>query len=315
MDSPRLLLLYLLEVILICPQYVDSQASFCSASTTTVTSVPDATSLAAACPTFEGSIEIANIASDGAQGSLELDGLELVQGDLGFYNIANFFTLAGPSLRAANGDLRLQNVSVTEFIFGNLAFIGNLELHDLPSFPSDFSLTHTLREVDNIRVSGSRPSLDLPLPNVETVNSVNISDNESLDNITIGVANIKESLIIVSNWNANTRPEVNLPNLQSAGEVSISDVQAINWPKLANVSGNLSLNNNDMTEFQAPQLYNVDGTLNLTSNFELNAMVLPKLETLGGLQLRDNTELNSIDTFEELREVEGLFYASGPIEQ
>jgi len=283
--------------------------SRCSASTTTLSVASDVFDLAAACKTFTGDVVVA---SDILEPSLELDGLEEIDGDFIVDNVTQLVSINSDSLETIRGSFSLQNsVILNRINLENFATVGTLNLVGLPN-AQVLSFLQTLQQCDRIIISNTQFN-ELQGFNLQTVQSVRIFNNPYLESLNLQVSNVEELLLIESN---GRKLDVSLPNLQWTVNMTMRNISSINTPSLAQINGTLYFDSTYINDFTSPLLRSVGETLRIMSNSDLANLTLPSLESIGGdLQLQNNTNLAIIDRLDRLATIGGAVNISGPVEQ
>jgi hypothetical protein len=150
--------------------------------------------------------------------------------------------------------------------------------------------------------------------NLETVETLQIDNNNRLKTFSTQIANVSSSVNINANGDSLA---VSFPNLIWAANMTFRNVSSISIPSLAVVNGSLGFYGNYITSLAAPNLTSVgssatgSGSLAFVSNDKLANISLPLLTSVGGAdQIANNTELSAI-SFPELSTVGGAIDFSG----
>jgi hypothetical protein len=150
--------------------------------------------------------------------------------------------------------------------------------------------------------------------NLNTVDTLQIDNNNRLKTFSTQVANITSGLNINANGNSL---EVTFPNLIWAANMTFRNISSISIPSLAAVNGSLGFYGNYMTSIAAPNLTSVGsfsdgrGSLAFVANTKLANISMPLLKSVGGAdQISNNTDLGAI-SFPALSTVGGAIDFSG----
>jgi len=139
--------------------------------------------------------------------------------------------------------------------------------------------------------------------NLEMADTIDIQNNNYLDDITMQLGNVSTSLNVYAN---GRNVSVILPNLEWAARISIANASVVSLPSLASVNGSLGFYSNFFESLQAPNLTDVGGTLAIVSNEKATNISFPQLTTVtGGLSVQNNTELADVSGFPVIETVGG----------
>lgn len=276
----------------------------CSASATaTIENSGDAQALAT-CTTFSGSIAIATGVAD----DIALDGIKKLDGNLVIRSNANIKRISGAEMEEITGSFTLDDVqTLTNVEFPKLKTVATLMWNALPNL-QQLAFASEITKVSEINIQNTELQ-SLEGINVETVDKVFIANNRYIQDITMQVGNITQSLTLADN---NADLNVTFPNLLWAFNMTFRNVSSVTVPSLETLNDSLGLYGNFFESFAAPNLTEVGGALTLVSNTKLTNISFPQLATIGdNLQVANNTELNSVDGFPKVETISGALDLSG----
>jgi hypothetical protein len=271
--------------------------SSCSAATTTIQNAGDASALAA-CTTFSGSIAIAT----GVANNIELNGIRVIQGDLIAMNASQLTSLSADSLTKISGSFNLEQDEILSTLnFPQLSEVGEIQWEGLPGLQG-LSFTNQIKTADSVSIINTYLA-SLEGINLEMAATIDIQNNNYLDDITMQLGNVSDNFNVYAN---GRNVSVVLPNLIWANKINIANASSVSIPSLASVNGSLGLYSNFFESIQAPNLTDVGGTLSIVSCEKATNISFPQLTTVtGGLSVQNNTELADVSGFPVLTTVGG----------
>lgn len=280
----------------------------CSQPTATVSSQADADALQG-CRTVSGSILVSNKAG----GGINLDGPETINGDLICKDAGALTTFTSSSIGSITGSFNLNNLTVLSTLsFTDLKSVGSINWVALPAL-SQLTFPSTISQAKNVLISNTFLST-LDGINIDTAEVVDINNNNRLRTFSTQIVNVTSNLNIDSN---GQQLDVQLPNLETAANMTIRKVASISMPSLKTVSGSLGIVETTADTIFAPNLTSVgvtttgNGGLAIDANTELNNLTIPILSKVGGaVQIANNTKLFHIG-FPALQTVGGAIDFSG----
>jgi len=287
---------YITPVVAIAAGRVAAQSS-CSAATTTIQNAGDASALAA-CTTFSGSIAIATGTTD----NIQLNGLRVIDGDLIASNVSQLTSLSADSLTRITGSFNLEQDEILSTLnFPQLSQVGEIQWEGLPGLQG-LSFTNEIKKAESVSIINTYLS-SLEGINLETAATIDIQNNNYLDDITMQLGNVSDNFNVYAN---GRNVSVVLPNLIWANRINIANASSVSIPSLASVNGSLGLYSNFFESIQAPNLTDVGGTLSIVSCEKATNISFPQLTTVtGGLSVQNNTELADVSGFPVLTTVGG----------
>lgn len=292
-------------------------AADCSTSgTTTISASADATALAS-CTTYSGSVAIQTGLStptdtNGHQ-QIQVDNLQKIDGNLTITSVAALAEITFGSLQVINGTCLMSFLSgLASVNMPALVSVKQLNLTALPVLQMLNFGTVGITKAQSILITNTGLSSLDGLNNLESVDSMDINNNQALQNITMKkVTSISNSLSIVDNNGLTTGLNVDFPLLQTAQNITFRNCSDINLPALANVTDDLGFYGNDITSVSAENLTTLRSLI-LDNNAQLTNASFPSLSSINGsCTITENTLLNKIDGFPVLEAIGGALVFSG----
>jgi hypothetical protein len=136
---------------------------------------------------------------------------------------------------------------------------------------------------------------------LETVDIVNINNNNYLHSWTANLANVTNYMIMDSNAQDLV---LSFPGLIWAGNMTLRNISSISVPKLKAVNGTFGFYGDYLTNISCPNLTTA-GVLAIVNNPSLANISMPQLQTIsdGALLIANNSNLMGIDGFPALNTV------------
>lgn len=282
--------------------------SVCSQPTTTINSQVDASALAL-CSTIQGNI----LVGPDAAGIISIDGPQQVTGNLVAENAGGLTSLGSSTIGSIGGSFTLNNLTLLSTLsMGSLKSASTINWVALPAL-SQLNFPATVSRAKSVTISNTFLST-LDGINLETVQTLQIDNNNRLKTFNTQITNVTSSLNINSNGN---NLEVRFPNLIRAANMTLRNVSSVSIPSLAVVDGSLGFYGNFLSSVSAPNITSVgskadgQGSLAFVANSKLANISMPLLKTVGGaLQIANNSALGSV-SFGALSYVGGAIDCSG----
>ena len=290
-------------------------AAQCSNSaTTTITASADASGLAK-CTTYNGSVAIPTGLSvptdqNGHQ-ELSIQGVQVITGNLTVTNAIMLASLTFGSLQSIGG-FELGGLTVlSELSMPQLTKVDQLNFTALPAL-QQLSFGGTgITQANSILITNTGLSSLQGINNLEEVDFFNVNNNPSLQNISLQVTSIKNSLDIEANDGYVTGLQTSFPLLETAQNMTFRNCSSVSLPSLANVSEDLGFYGNTMQSFAAPNLTTCGGLI-FVDNTELTNISLPLLTSINAsYQIANNTQLKIINGFQKLSIIGGALDFNG----
>lgn len=235
----------------------------------------------------------------GVAGSLVLDGIVNIKGNLTIPENARLSELSSASLATVEGTINALGVPELGVIqlpalndFGGLRISNAPELFGLVLGQSGGSAGTF--ELDNTGME----TVDLILGDVE---SLTITNNKKLSSYNSSMKDLSGDALFQNNGN---NLSIILDDLIRAVTFRINDTRRISLPSLR-IAGDLSFTDNNFQSLSLPELEVVMSDLSITGNKVLSEMDFPVLSTIGGsLAVIGNPALVELHGFPKLKEVD-----------
>lgn len=276
---------------------VDIWEAQCS-GTTTISTQAQATSLSS-CSQYSGSI----IIDSSASGSISVGGIQTITGDLSVNNATQLTALSATQLKTITGTFQLQSLQILSTLsFPALSGVNNVYWQALPAIQT-LSFASGITTVNSIYISNTGLNTLNGIDPLQ-VGTINVNNNPYLQVINMNaLANVTTAINFAANG-----PFLGLsfPNLQSAANLTFSNVVSISLPSCRTVLGAMGVYSSYMTSFSAPNLTQAGGTISFVDNKVLANLQFPQLASAGSsLALLNNTNLMSIGGFDKLKTIAG----------
>lgn len=284
----------------------DSKASGCSFDDATITAAASVSQLAS-CATLDGTLEI----SGDAVGSLNLNGVEEIAGDINIFNSSSITDINFNQLTKISGSLAVDALTQLHVIdFSQLSEIEQLNLISLPSL-STINLNSGVSKLKNLQVSDTAlSSLQGLITNFNSINQLNVNNNKNITQLDLqNLETVTENLILSFNGDDCS---INLDSLEWASNMTIQDAASFSASGLKDVNGSLIIAYNKFDNFELP-VESVGGALQIFANEELTEFSLGNLTEVGGeVRIFNNTDLDDMsDSFESLETIKGAVNIKG----
>lgn len=294
----------LFKVILPALATASTAYAACSVTaTTTIQNAGDATALAT-CSTFSGSIAIA---TDTAE-DIALNGIERLNGNLVAQDNNAMTRLSADSLETLDGEMHLSGLTrLFNLGFPQLKTVNKITWNALPLL-QDLGFTSQVESAQEIRIENTALR-SLEGLNIEEIDSLFIANNAYINEISMQLGNVSDSLTFADN---NEKVVVTLPNLIWATNLTFRFCGSVELPSLETLNGSLGFYNNGFESFSAPNLTSIGEALAVVANEKLSNLTFPALTKVNGnLQLANNTALDDVSGFPQLESILGAFDLSG----
>ena len=274
----------------------------------------DASQLAS-CTTYSGSVAIeTGLAVEKDQNGhqkLEVTTVKKITGNLTVTNAIQLASLTFDSLSTIGG-FELGGLTVlSELSMPQLSQVNQLNFTALPALQSlDFGGTGLVK-ADSVLITNTGLSSLQGINNLEQVDTFNVNNNQALQNISLQVTSITNSLDIEANDGYISGLSTSFPMLETATNMTFRNCSSISLPALANVTEDLGFYGNAFTTFAAPNLTTAGGLI-FVDNTELTNISLPRLVSINATyQIANNTLLKQVNGFTKLSVVKGALDFSG----
>jgi len=277
--------------------------SSCSVSGTTTLNSPADASALSSCQTFSGSIAIATGVTQG----MNIPGVRRITGDLVANNNSLIPSISGDSLQTIGGAFILNELQILSTLsFPQLSQVDSIQWNALAGL-QQLSFTTGVQQASELNIQNTQLQT-LDGINLAVVDTVFITNNNYLNDISMQLGNITKSLNIESNGG---NVSAIFPNLIWANNMTFRNVSQIALNSLVSVNGSLGFYSNEFESLQCANLTTVGsnkGDLTIVSNQNLNNVSFPQLKKVGGgFSIQNNTDLMVIDGFPKLATITGAF--------
>ncbi|KAL8930282.1 MAG: hypothetical protein Q9208_000899 [Pyrenodesmia sp. 3 TL-2023] len=287
----------------------------CSNSgTLTIASTADASALAS-CTTYSGSVAIeTGLAYDKDANGHQTVVVETVKRITGNLTVTGAIYLASLSFGSLQtiGGFELGGLTVlSELSMPQLTQVEQLNFTALAALQTlDFGGTG-LTKASSVLITNTGLTNLVGINNLQQVDTFNVNNNQALQNISLQVTSIAESLYIYANDGYQSGLTTSFPMLETATNMTFRNCSSISLPALANVTQDLGFYGNTFETFTAPNLTSAGGLI-FVDNTALTNISLPKLTSINATyQIANNTMLKQVDGFTELSVVKGALDFSG----
>ncbi|RMZ81046.1 hypothetical protein DV738_g2486, partial [Chaetothyriales sp. CBS 135597] len=249
----------------------------------TISSSSDAATLQN-CQTYKGDITI----SDEAAGTIALNGVQAINGDLTVNNATQLTAITSDQLNAISGSFTLTGLTILSTLqFDSLSAVNKINWVGLPALQS-LNFAQGVSKANSIVISNTQ---------LNTLTGIELS------------ANVTNAL----SFSANGRNlEISFPNLQAAANLTFRNVSSISLPSLSSVEGDLGFFSDTFESFAAPNLTATGGSLSFVDSPNLANLSFPELKTIGGgFVIANNSDLKSIIGFPKLATIVGALQLTG----
>lgn len=291
--------------------YLVAEASAASASCSFSTTINASTALSQlnSCPTLDGQIQI----SGDKIGSVDLNNVEEVKGDLKLFNSSSATALNMNKLKTISGSLTVDAFTQLHNIdFSSLTKVEKLSLISLPSF-AQINLNKGISEAGSITLSDTALSSLEGLIDYDHVGALDINNNKNISKIDLrNLESVSDRLSLSFN---SDDCEVNLDNLEWASNLTIQDVSDLSIGNLTSVNSTFLIAYNKFDKIEFKNLKKIGGALQFFANDEVTEVSFDSLEEVGGeVDIYNNTDLQDMgDSFKKLKTIDGAVSIKGEI--
>lgn len=260
-------------------------------------------SVLSSCETFTGDIVIVSQAA----GDISLNGVQQITGSLSSDNATQVSSISAPQLNSIGDKFSLTSLTgLTALNFGSLTSVGSIEWEALPELQT-LAFTKGVSQADSVSIVNTGLT-SLNGISLKSIGDFNIAENGYLE--TVNVNDLKNATGLISFAGNLDSLNLELPNLESAANISLRNVSSFTVPSLQTLKGLLGLYGDSFLNFSAPNLTST-GDVSIVGNPALNNISLPVLKTVnGGFSISKNDKLKNI-SFPELETVGGALDFSG----
>ncbi|KAI9258393.1 hypothetical protein EDC94DRAFT_613639 [Helicostylum pulchrum] len=260
------------------------------------------------CKTYGGNLVIDNSAAS----DLQMNGVELLEGNLIVTNNDGLQSIGLPKLQGINGQLKFANNKLLSSIdVKQLYAIRSLEVSVHPAL-NDLKFAAGLSQAEKIVIT------DTTCTKIEgfkmtSAKDIEISNNIYLKNLSFGNLSTVGNILVSANSPAL---KLDLSSISGLREAAFRNVASVSLSSLQKVAGDISFISNSFDSLDLPLTTDIIGTLTLTENLNLNNLSMPRLTHLGGaLSIVGNMKLTSINAFPSLQQVDGTLDLTGNFDE
>lgn len=201
-------------------------------------------------------------------------------------------SLSAGSLETIGGTFGLNGLTILSTLnFPRLTMVDIIDWEALPALQG-LSFTTGVQAASQVSIQNTQLNT-LDGINLQTVDSMTLTNNNYLDDITMQIGNISTSLILEAN---GRNVSAVFPNLEWAFNMTFRNVSSVSIPSLTSLNGSMGFYANFFTTLAAPNLTTIGGSLSFVSNQDLTNITMPELKTVGGgLQVANNTALGGLN--------------------
>jgi len=276
----------------------------CDGPSITITSQSDASSIQN-CQTYSGDV----IISENASGTIAVNGVQQITGDLTCNNATQLTALTSDQLNSIGGTFGLNGLTILSTLqFSSLTSVNNINWVSLPALQG-LNFNQGVQKANNVLISNTQLNT---LSGIElmTVGSLDINNNPYLNTVNVnGLTNVTNTLSFAAN---SKDLQISFPNLQNAANMTFRNVSAITMPSLSSVQGSMGFYSDTFETFSAPNLTATGGTLAFVDSPNLSNVSFPILTQIGGgFLIANNSNLLNIDGFPKLSVIVGALDFAG----
>ena len=270
----------------------------------TINSQTDADALQS-CTKYTGSITI----SDQASGTIALNGVEQLTGDLKINNATQLSSLTADQLNSIGGTWNMQDMTIlSNLAFDSLTSVDQIYWVGLPALQG-LSFAQGIQKASNVLISNTQLYTSSGIE-LQTVEILNINNNPYLSSVNVNnLKNVTSQLTFAANA---MNLQISFPNLVGGANMTFRNVSSVDMPSLSTVAGNMGFYSDNLQSFSAPNLTSTTGSLAFADCPQLSNTSFPSLTQIGGgFQLANNTNLKAISGFPALKVVIGAIDFAG----
>lgn len=245
-------------------------------------------------------------------GGLSIEGPKSITGDLIINNATQLISISSSTIQSIGGNFELQGLELLSSVnMQALKTLNKLNMIKLPQLSTLTFGTSGVTKASDIVVSDTFLN-DLSGLNINSVDSLTITNNNKLTAFNSDLVNITSLLSVTSNGN---NMEINMTKLTSAAEIQISNVKSFVVPRLKTITQSLKFDTNpELTIFSAKNITSVTDSITFINNNKLTNVSFPLLTTIGDMTIQNNTKLLAVEGFPTLSKVAGGIILRGNFE-
>jgi hypothetical protein len=246
-------------------------------------------------------------------GTLTLNGVQEITGDLECKNATQLTSLSADSLATIGGKFNLQELQILSTLaFDQLSEVLTIQWVALPALQS-LAFNRGVSKVTNILVSNTGLT-SLNGLELETVGLMDVNNNRYLDNVDVNnMQTVDKSISFAAN---SKTLAIKLPNLNIAANMTFRNVSDVQVPSLTYVNGSIGFYSNTFESISLPNLTETGQALVFQDGIGLSNISVPLIQQVGAaLNINNNPDLKIIDGFPALEVIVGALDFSGGFDQ
>jgi hypothetical protein len=246
-------------------------------------------------------------------GTLTLNGVQEITGDLECINATQLTSLSADSLATIGGKFNLQELQILSTLaFSELSEVLTIQWVALPALQS-LAFNRGVSKVTNILVSNTGLT-SLNGLELETVGLMDVNNNRYLDTVDVNnMQTVDKSISFAAN---SKTLAIKLPNLNIAANMTFRNVSDVQVPSLTYVNGSIGFYSNTFESISLPNLTETGQALVFQDGIGLSNVSVPLIQQVGAaLNINNNPDLKIIDGFPALEVIVGALDFSGDFDQ
>jgi len=280
----------------------------CDGPSITIASSADAQQIAS-CEKYNGNV----IIDPSASGTLALNGVQQITGDLTCVNATQLTAITSDQLNSIGGEFHLEDLTILSTLqFSSLTAVNQINWITLPALQG-LNFDQGISRSNNVYISNTQLN-SISGIELTAVGSIDINNNFYLTTVNVNdLANVTNAL----RFSANGRDlEISFPNLVGAANLTFINVSTVAMPSLSSVAGSMGFYSDQFESFAAPNLTMTGGSLAFVDCPNLANLSFPSLTSIGGgFLIANNTALSSISGFPQLTTVVGAIDFTGTFDR
>jgi hypothetical protein len=243
------------------------------------------------------------IVDESVAGDLLLNGPKQITGDLIINNATQLISIQSSTITSIGGNFELDSLELLSTVnMQALKTLNKLNMVKLPQLNTLIFGTSGVTKANDIQVTDTFLS-DLSGLNINSVDSLTITNNNKLTSFNSDLVNITTLLSVTSNGN---NMEINMTKLQTAAEIQLSNVKSFVVPSLKTITQSLKFDTNpQLVTFSAKNITTIGDSVTFINNNKLTNVSFPLLTSVGDLTIQNNTALDAVEGFPKLQTVSG----------
>ncbi|KAM0264460.1 hypothetical protein ACHAQJ_000651 [Trichoderma viride] len=252
-----------------------------------------------ACDVVKANINV----DESVAGDLSIEGPKTITGDLIINNATQLISISSSTITSIGGNFELESLELLSSVtMQSLKTLNKLNMIKLPQLSTLTFGTSGVTKASVIQVTDTFLS-DLSGLNINSVDSLTITNNNKLTSFNSDLVNITTLLSVTSNGN---NMQINMTKLQSAAEIQLSNVKSFVVPSLKTITQSLKFDTNpELLTFSAKNVTSIADSVTFINNNKLTNISFPLLTSVGDLTIQNNTALKAVEGIPKLQTVAG----------